>query len=101
MTFSSSSNPTARALGHANVLSRLGETSLSQNSSFTALQSQVDGLVTHFVDEAANPATLAALMAGGMAYRFGRVGILGMGEALAARSGTLVRCPSRPRNLKP
>ena len=39
----------------------------------------MDGLVTHFVDEAANPRTLAALSAGGLAYRFGRIGILGLG----------------------
>jgi hypothetical protein len=40
------------------------------------LQLQVDGLVSHFADEAVNPTTLAAMMAGGMAYRLGRIGVL-------------------------
>jgi len=53
----------------------------------TPLQTQVDGLVNRFVEEAANPITLAALTAGGMAYRWGRIAVQGSG--LGVRGGML------------
>jgi hypothetical protein len=48
-------------------------------------------LVTHFVQEAASPTTLAAMMAGGLAYRFGRIGILATGADLTGNTATLLR----------
>jgi len=74
-----------------NVLTRMARSALSPSPS--SLQTQVDGLVSRFVEEAANPNTLAALMAGGMAYRFGRVGILAMGEGRVA-AGSLLQSAS-------
>jgi transcriptional regulator with XRE-family HTH domain len=59
-----------------NPNSILGRSSLNDLAASTPLQSQVDGLVSHFVDEAANPTTLAAMVAGGMAYRLGRTAVL-------------------------
>jgi len=58
------------------------------HSPLNQIQMQVDGLVTHFVHEAANAMTLVSLVAGGMAYRMGRIGVLGMGPG-----GSLVRGP--------
>jgi hypothetical protein len=66
------------------ILRRLSSTSFGLPADFYPLQAQVEGLVSHFVEEAASPATLAALMAGGMAYRFGRVGVLAAGEGRLA-----------------
>jgi hypothetical protein len=81
------------------VLTRLARSSLNQGSPATALQTQVDGLVTGFVQEASNPATLAALMAGGFAYRFGRIGIMAAGEGWAARSSSFLRALSVSRGF--
>jgi hypothetical protein len=37
-----------------------------------------DGLTCHFVEQATEPVTLAAMVVGGMAYRIGRIGVLSM-----------------------
>jgi diguanylate cyclase (GGDEF)-like protein len=50
----------------------------STASSLSSTQFQCDNLVSHFVEEAASPTTLAALSVGGLAYRLGRVGVLGL-----------------------
>src|SRR4030095_7463215 len=56
--------------------------------SLSPLQSQVDGLVGGFVETATDWRTLAAMTAGGFAYRAGRIGILGLesGPSLRAAS---------------
>jgi len=59
-------------------LSSIGEASLNST------QTQVDGLVTRFVDEAADPKTLASLTAGGLAYRYGRIATLTLGNGYVA-----------------
>src|SRR5262245_49887447 len=41
----------------------------------TGVQTTVDGLVSSFFDQATNPYSLTALMAGGMAYRTARIGV--------------------------
>src|SRR4029450_8783086 len=51
----------------------------------TPLQSQVDGLVGGFAAQATDWRSLASMMAGGTAYRLGRVGILGLGSGNALR----------------
>jgi len=48
--------------------------------SISAIQEQVDILVSRFIDEASDARTLTALMVGGLAYRVGRVGALRLGE---------------------
>jgi PAS domain S-box-containing protein len=45
----------------------------------TSLQSQVDGLVGSFAQQAADWRSLASMMMGGMAYRMGRVGVMSTG----------------------
>jgi hypothetical protein len=60
-------------------------------------ESQIDGLTTHFLDQTTEPIPLIAIMAGGLAYRAGRVGIMGLNMAgfsgaplsLASRAGGL------------
>src|SRR4029434_912986 len=47
-------------------------------SSLSSLQAQVDGLVESFARQATDWRSLAALTAGGMAYRAGRVGTMGL-----------------------
>src|SRR5262245_24947050 len=53
----------------------------------TPLQSQVDGLVDGFVQQATDWRSLAAMMAGGMAYRVGRTGALTAGTGRLASLG--------------
>src|SRR5258706_2754437 len=67
------------------VLTRLSSIPFSHPTDLNPLQSQVDGLVSHFVEEAANPTTLAAMMAGGAAYRLGRIGVMGLGSSAIVR----------------
>src|SRR4030095_5315636 len=62
------------------------------SSLFSPIQSQVDGLVAGFVEQATDVKSLAALTAGGLAYRVGRIGILGfanghLGRALSVGAG--------------
>ena len=54
-------------------------------ANYSPLQSEVDGLVSRFNDEASNPMTLASIAAGGFAFRYGRMGVMGMGSSLFHR----------------
>ncbi|MFO1519565.1 MAG: hypothetical protein U1F57_07910 [bacterium] len=65
------------------VLSRLSESNLYSSASLSAAQSQIDGIVSNFVEEAGNARNLAAIATGSLAYRFGRIGAL----AFASRAG--------------
>src|SRR5262245_9483946 len=70
--------------------SLLASTSPSTGSGgLTPLQSQVDGLVGNFTQQATDWRSLAAMTAGGTAYRLGRVGALaaGTGRVLSAGIG--------------
>jgi hypothetical protein len=69
----------------------LTRVSFQRDNSLSSVQSQVDNLVTHTVEEAANPQTLAALSVGGAAYRLGRMGILGLGVNATGNTATVVR----------
>src|SRR4030095_3183132 len=57
----------------------------SVSSGPSPLQSQVDGLVGGFVGQATDWRSLAAMTAGGMAYRAGRIGVMGLGRSSALR----------------
>src|SRR4029434_4631 len=78
--------------GHASSLSR-SDSILSRASavpSFSSpVQSQVDGLVGGFAQQATDWRSLAAMMAGGMAYRAGRIGVMGLGNGSALRVASL------------
>ena len=67
------------------ILSRNSLSFSQSTSNFSPLQTQVDGLVSRFVEEASSPTTLGALMAGGLAYRLTRVGVMGMGSSSLLR----------------
>ena len=43
---------------------------------WSEIQSQVDGLTSSFVDQATDWKSLASMMAGGLAYRFGKIGVM-------------------------
>src|SRR4030095_2451295 len=58
--------------------------------SLTPLQSQVDGLVGGFVEQATDLRTLAAITTGSLAYRMGRVGWMGLGSGNAVRALSVV-----------
>jgi len=60
----------------ATVLSRITHSTI-QHPTSADLQRQVDGIVTHFIDEATNPVVLASLTMGSLAYRMGRLGVMG------------------------
>jgi hypothetical protein len=75
------------------ILSRLSGSSF-QSTVLSSTQSQVDGLVTNFVEEAANPRTLAALTAGGLAYRVGRLGTLALAVNTGERIAPVLRLGS-------
>ncbi|MFO1520383.1 MAG: hypothetical protein U1F57_12105 [bacterium] len=65
-----------------NNLSIFSRTSLFEESRVSIVQSQVDGMVSSFVEEATDFRTLAAMGAGSVFYRLGRGGTL----ALASRA---------------
>jgi hypothetical protein len=65
------------------LLTRLSHSSLINSPSLTSTQIQVDSLVGRFSEEASNWRNLAAISAGSLFYRFGRVGTL----AAASRAG--------------
>ena len=46
--------------------------------------------MSRFTDEAANPVTIGALMAGGLAYRVGRIGVMGLGSSSLLRPLSVV-----------
>src|SRR4029434_1794544 len=56
---------------------------------FSPLQSQVDSLVGGFAETATDWRSLAAMMAGGMAYRIGRAGIMGLGSSALLHSSSI------------
>jgi hypothetical protein len=58
----------------------LGRPRFELDTALSPIQSQVDALETNFIEEATSPTTLAAMVAGGVAYRFGRIGTLALGE---------------------
>src|SRR5215471_9623290 len=74
----------------SNLLER---TRFEPEATLSPIQLQADALVTHFVEEATSASTLGAMMAGGMAYRFGRIGTLALGE------GRLASAPLRLLSL--
>jgi|GEM_PF-3518962 len=51
-----------------------------QNTAYTPIQARVDALVSGFVAHATDGYSLAAMVGGGMAYRFGRLGTLAAGS---------------------
>src|SRR5262245_50802243 len=57
-------------------------------SGTSPLQNQVDQLVGGFIQQATDWRSLAAMTAGGMAYRMGRIGVMGLG------GGNLMRAVS-------
>src|SRR5262245_25972056 len=59
--------------GSSNILDRTA----AEVPSLTQRQAQVDGMVEGFVHQATDLKSLAALTAGGLAYRAGRVGTMG------------------------
>src|SRR5262245_33214404 len=69
--------------------SLLSRVSPSLTQTPTPLQSQVDGLVGGFVQQATEWRSLAAMMAGGMAFRAGRIGMMGLGGGNAVRVASL------------
>ncbi|MFO1519174.1 MAG: DNA-directed RNA polymerase subunit alpha C-terminal domain-containing protein [bacterium] len=81
---------TLRAFGFSSssdasqVLERFSQTSLNAAASVRAEQAAFDGLVSGFVEESTNWRSLAAMMAGGMAYRLGRVGVMSFAGASSA-----------------
>src|SRR4029453_10408091 len=64
------------------------ENSYSENLPLSRVQSQVDGLVSGFVRQATDWRALAAMTAGEMAYRAGKIGLMGL------ESGNFVRIAS-------
>src|SRR4030095_8827178 len=63
----------------------LDRASIAPGSMSTRLQCQVDVWVGGFAEQAADWRSLAAMTAGGMAYRAGRVGVMGLGSGSALR----------------
>jgi hypothetical protein len=63
-------------LSRRNFFSSLSSPDLPKGESPSSAQLLVDGLVTRFVDEAADIKTLASLTAGGLAYRYGKAAVL-------------------------
>jgi aspartate/methionine/tyrosine aminotransferase len=61
------------------TLSLLSQVSRPDLPSLSSVQSQVDGLVGSFTQQATDWRSLAAMMAGGMAYRLGRIGMVSTG----------------------
>src|SRR5262245_26470047 len=66
------------------LLSRLSSSSVG---SYTPLQSQVDGLVGSFTEQATDWRSLASMMVAGMTYRLGRVGAMTAGTGRLASLG--------------
>ena len=68
------------------VLTRLIPNPSADLSALSPIQLKTDQLVSLFVEEAANPRTLAAISAGGLAYRLGRVGTMGLNVGAIGQS---------------
>lgn len=85
---------TCKLKGHTvgtdtSILSRTSENGYQQGFALTSIQVQVDHLLENFIHEASNPYTLTAMVAGGAAFRLGRMGALATGGRwLGASPGT-------------
>src|SRR4029434_8277456 len=66
------------------VLSRVFIPNLD-SLTLTPLQSRVNGLVENFVHQATDWKSLTAMTVGGMAYRTGRLGVMGLGSSNGIR----------------
>src|SRR4030095_12632445 len=66
--------------------SLLDRVSFSNAPSLSSLQNQVDQAVGAFAHQASDWKSLASMIAGAGAYRFGRMGVLGMGNAPALKA---------------
>src|SRR4030095_10941732 len=72
--------------GNGSLLSRAP---LNASFATTPLQSQVDGLVGSFNQQATDWRSLSAMTAGGMAYRAGRIGVMGLGNGSVLRAASV------------
>lgn len=79
---SSAQNGLSPITGTTAVETVLTRATLSQEATLTTAQAQIDGMVSHFVQEATDLRTLASMGTGSLFYRFGRIGTM----ALAARA---------------
>src|SRR5262245_7662884 len=61
------------------LLDRLSASNAVQNLALTPSQTQVDGMVENFVRQATDWKSLAAMAAGGISYRLGRMGVMSTG----------------------
>ncbi|MFO1519467.1 MAG: AAA family ATPase [bacterium] len=68
------------------VLTRHDQNSAREKPAYTDTQKQVDTMVSNFVAQATEWHSLAAMMAGGLAYRYGKIAILGVGGEWAGTS---------------
>src|SRR5262245_57705322 len=71
---------------HRSILSTTPGDSFAQIPSQTSFQSQVENLVGDFIRQATDWKSLAAMTAGGMAYRAGRIGVMGLGDGNVVRA---------------
>src|SRR5262249_435022 len=78
------------APGSSNLLDRTQQFS-SKNSGLTFTQQQVDGMVESFVTQASDMKSLAAMMAGGLAYRSLRMGSLALWSQYLSQFPLFVR----------
>jgi len=82
MSFSEPLPAFGPSAGPSNLLDRGGFPS----KPLTSMQTQVEGLVGGFIQQAADWRSLAAMTAGGLAYRVGRIGAMGLGGGNAVRA---------------
>jgi hypothetical protein len=87
----------ATRAGVSHLLSSKGSTLLERAHSasqsgkpLSEIQSQVDTLVTQSIDRAVDPKTLAAMVAGGFASRFARMGTLAAASPLLTKGQTIL-----------
>src|SRR5215467_12400583 len=78
------------APGSSSLLDRTQQFS-SKNSELTSTQQQVDGMVESFITQADDEKSLAAMMAGGLAYRTLRMDTLALGSQYLSQFAFLVR----------
>lgn len=65
-------------------LEQFSQTTLARQARPSAAQAQLDGVVSGFVDQASDWRALASMMAGGVAFRLGRSGVLSLSTARQA-----------------
>jgi|GEM_PF-6872415 len=68
------------------ILSRVDSSVSASSTHLSALQSQVDGLVGGFVQQATDWHSLAAMMTGGLAGRAGRIGTMSLSKGLGGQA---------------